>query len=85
MSVGQLRAEFRPTYEEIDATTGPQTIQYSGTGELVVWRKDNTNNLVKIIPPIGWTITETTEYDLIQYEWARFVASPSSNNVQRIG
>ena len=75
------------TYTEIDGSTGSQTVQYSGAGELVVWRKDGvTANLVKIIPPAGWTIMGQTEYDLpVQWEWARFIASPTSNNVQRIG
>jgi hypothetical protein len=75
------------TYVEIDGSTGPKTVQYSGTGELVVWRKDGvTANVVKIIPPVGWTIMGQAEYDLdVQWLWSRFVASPSSSNVQKVG
>jgi hypothetical protein len=74
------------SYIEGDSSLGIDTIQYAGNGELVVWKKDATANIVKILPPEGWTINRNTEYDLYtQGDYARFIASPTSNDIIRIG
>ena len=74
------------TYVEGNASLGVATIQYVGNGELVVWKIDPTANLVKILPPIGWTICGLTEFHLYtQFDRARFFPSPTSNNLVRVG
>ena len=73
------------TYVEGDATLGIYTIQYAGNGELVAWKKDATANVVKVLPPAGWTIAGQTEYDLyLQGESARFFPSSTSNNLVKV-
>jgi hypothetical protein len=74
------------SYIEGNANLGVYTVQYSGNGELVVWKIDPTANIVKILPPAGWTISGLTEFDLrTQYDRARFFPSPTSNNLVRVG
>ena len=48
----------------IDGGVIGATVQYSGSGLLTVIKNDNTQYLVAILPPVGWTICGRSEYDL---------------------
>ncbi len=74
------------TYKEGDATAGIYTIQYAGNGELVAWKIDPTANVVRILPPAGWTIEFQPYSDLFtQGDSARFFPSSTSNNLIKVG
>ena len=59
------------------------TVQYSGSGLLTVTKNDNTQYLVAVLPPAGWTICGRTEYDLsVGGESASFYPGLYSNLVK---
>jgi hypothetical protein len=75
------------TFTIIDGGVSLQssTVPFSGSSEIVVIKNDISANIVKILPPDGWTICGLSEYDLsVGGETVRLYPS-LTNNFNRSG